>query len=498
MTTTQEISPYPDEMGALEGAPTSETGISIFVQPDVALHQAKGATARRQLARRALSVTSLAVGDAVAAGLSALFVRQVVDALPRALGPALAPFSGVGEYSAAVLLAVALTGNYKRSTRPHPASHLLLGSVLGTLVVCWARLWAAPTVLVVGIIVLLALVTACALFLARGAVTLLSAWVLPEERRLVPAIVVKADGELEDLLSADSGYRPKGTIVLDGRQAELRAQELARLIRRGRAESVIVLGHLKSAVFERVLEISLRAGCEVLCSPPGFELAGVRASVARRGPYEFIQVGAPSLKLTQFIAKRLVDVAGAMAALLITLPLWIIIGVAIRLDSPGPIFFRQERVGLGGRRFRMIKFRTMRCGADEEKTAMAHLNASGDLRLFKIPNDPRVSRVGGFLRRWSLDELPQFLNVIAGQMSLVGPRPFFERDFAEYEEHHFRRLGAKPGITGLWQVYGRSSVLDFEEVVRMDTEYIDRWSLWLDFRILAMTLPAVVRRTGAY
>ena len=498
MTTTQEIRPYPDEVGALDGSTASEAGISIFVQPDVALHQAKGATARRQFARRALSITSLALGDALAAGLSASLVRQLVASMPRAVTLASVPFSGVAEYAAAVLLALALTGNYKRSTRPHPASHLLLGSVLGTLVVCWARLWPAPTVASFGVIVLLAVVTACALFLARGAVTLVSAWVLPEERRLVPAIVVKADGELDDLMSPESGYRARGTIVLDGRQAELRVQELARLIRRGRAESVIVLGHLKSAVFERVLEISLRAGCEVLCSPPGFEVAGVRASVARRGPYEFIQVGTPSLKLTQFIAKRLVDVAGAMAAFLVTLPLWILIGIAIKLDSSGPIFFRQERVGLGGRRFRMIKFRTMRCGADEEKPAVAHLNASGDLRLFKIPNDPRVSRVGGFLRRWSLDELPQFLNVIAGQMSLVGPRPFFERDFAEYEEHHFRRLGAKPGITGLWQVYGRSSVLDFEEVVRMDTDYIDRWSLWLDFRILAMTLPAVFKRTGAY
>jgi lipopolysaccharide/colanic/teichoic acid biosynthesis glycosyltransferase len=145
----------------------------------------------------------------------------------------------------------------------------------------------------------------------------------------------------------------------------------------------------------------------------------------------------------------------------------------------------------------MLKFRTMRCGADDEKESVAHLNASGDPRLFKIPNDPRISRVGRFLRRWSLDELPQFLNVIGGSMSLVGPRPVFERDFAADAAHQFRRLGAKPGITGMWQVYGRSSVLDFEEVVRLDTEYIDGWSLWLDFRILARTLPAVVGRKGA-
>jgi lipopolysaccharide/colanic/teichoic acid biosynthesis glycosyltransferase len=236
----------------------------------------------------------------------------------------------------------------------------------------------------------------------------------------------------------------------------------------------------------------------VLCAPPGFGVVGVRPNLTWRGPYRLLQIGTPSLKSRQFAAKRCMDVLGACLALIVSAPLWLAIAIAIRLDSPGPILFRQERVGIGGRRFRMLKFRTMRCGADAEKDAVAHLNATGDRRLFKIPNDPRISRVGGFLRRWSLDELPQFLNVIAGQMSLVGPRPFFEADFAEYEEHHFRRLGAKPGITGLWQVYGRSSVLDFEEVVRMDTQYIDEWSLWLDLKILTMTVPAVLRRTGAY
>jgi exopolysaccharide biosynthesis polyprenyl glycosylphosphotransferase len=498
MTSTHEIRPIPDEVKAVETPAARELGISVFVQPDVALHQAKGATARRQFVRRALSTASLATSDAVAAGLSAIAVRGLADAAPKVMSAVTSPFASATEYIAAVLLALALTGNYKRSLRPHPSSRLLLASVLGTLVTCWGRLWAEPNVPSVGVIVLLALVTGCGLFLARGAVLVISDWALPDARRLVPAIVVTADPALVASLSRESGYRSKGILALDGRQAELRVQELARLIRRARAESVIVLGQLRAGVFARVIEIGLRAGCEVLCSPPGFELAGVRARMARRGPYDLIQVATPTLELTQFIAKRCVDVAGAMAAFLITLPLWLLIGLAIRLDSPGPVFFRQERVGIGGRRFRMLKFRTMRCGADEEKPTMAHLNASGDRRLFKIPNDPRVSRVGRFLRRWSLDELPQFLNVIAGQMSLVGPRPFFERDFAEYEERHFRRLGAKPGITGLWQVYGRSSVLDFEEVVRMDTEYIDQWSLWLDFRILAMTLPAVVRRTGAY
>jgi len=145
-----------------------------------------------------------------------------------------------------------------------------------------------------------------------------------------------------------------------------------------------------------------------------------------------------------------------------------------------------------------MKFRTMRIGADGEKATLAHLNQTGDPRLFKIQNDPRVTRVGLWLRRWSIDELPQLFNVLLGDMSLVGPRPFFGTDLAMYEDHHFRRLGALPGITGLWQVNGRSTVVDFEEVVRLDREYIENWSLWLDVSILIRTLPAVVSRSGAY
>ena len=146
----------------------------------------------------------------------------------------------------------------------------------------------------------------------------------------------------------------------------------------------------------------------------------------------------------------------------------------------------------------MLKFRTMRVGADEEKQHLAHLNHTGDVRLFKIPRDPRVTRLGWFLRRWSLDEMPQLWNVLRGDMSLVGPRPFFEADFAAYEDHHFRRLDTKPGITGLWQVSGRSELVDFEDVVFLDRQYIEQWSLWLDISILFRTVSAVVRRRGAY
>jgi exopolysaccharide biosynthesis polyprenyl glycosylphosphotransferase len=196
--------------------------------------------------------------------------------------------------------------------------------------------------------------------------------------------------------------------------------------------------------------------------------------------------------------KRALDAVCAAAGLLLLLPLLLLVALLIRLDSPGSIVFRQLRTGLGGRPFWMYKFRTMVENADEIKPHLEHLNESGDPRLFKIRDDPRVTRVGRLLRRTSLDELPQLLNVLRGEMSLIGPRPFFPGDLDHYAPHHFARLTVLPGITGLWQVRGRSEVLDFEEVVRMDREYIEGWSFWLDFKILLLTLPAVFRRKGAY
>ena len=494
---THAIEPYvKEDEGRQAPGQTGERAVPIFVHPEVALHQTREGTARRHLVRGALRVLTVASGDAAAAALAAIGVRAVAGWMSSYLSIGPVPFNSAAEFCGALVIALLLTGSYRRSA-PHPTLTLLIGCSLGVLAVCWSNFWSHPSLAAIPIAVLLAIVSTFLCFFARGALTAFVAWLLPEHRRLVPAIAVTTSS-LEPELDQRSGYRIAGRVVLDRWHDDARAQELARTIRQVRAESVIVFGSLEGRQFARFLEISLNAGCEVLCAPPGYGVVEVRPSVVGHGRYGLIQVQPPTLKASQVIAKRCVDVVGSCVAVALTAPLWAMIAVGIRLDSPGPVFFRQERVGLGGRRFRMLKFRTMRVGADAEKDALQHLNTSGDPRVFKIPNDPRISRVGRLLRRWSLDELPQFLDVITGSMSLVGPRPVPEEDFVDYQDHHFRRLGAKPGITGLWQVNGRSSVSDFEERVRLDTEYIDRWSLWLDLKILVNTVPAVMRRTGAY
>jgi lipopolysaccharide/colanic/teichoic acid biosynthesis glycosyltransferase len=186
-------------------------------------------------------------------------------------------------------------------------------------------------------------------------------------------------------------------------------------------------------------------------------------------------------------------VAGGVL-LLLTVPLLVVIAVAIRLDSPGPVLLRQQRTGRGGARFTMFKFRTMVVNAEELKASLAHLNVLPPPD-FKIPDDPRVTRIGRVLRATSLDELPQLLNVLRGDMSLVGPRPT-TFSAATYDAWHGKRLEVPPGITGLWQTRGRNTTT-FDERLRLDIAYIDRRSLTLDLRILLETVTAVARRTGA-
>ena len=206
------------------------------------------------------------------------------------------------------------------------------------------------------------------------------------------------------------------------------------------------------------------------------------------------------------VAKRAIDVFASAVGLAVTVPLYPLIGAAIWLDSPGPLFYRQKRAGelLGSdgpgrfrfREFQMLKFRTMFEGADRQKEALEQTNEAGGA-LFKIRDDPRVTQVGRLLRRFSLDEIPNVINVLRGEMSLVGPRPLPTRDFNLLEAWHRRRYNVLPGMTGLWQVSGRSD-LSFDDLVRLDFYYLENWSIWLDITIMFKTPFVVVARRGAY
>ncbi len=239
-----------------------------------------------------------------------------------------------------------------------------------------------------------------------------------------------------------------------------------------------------------------RRGIRVRLAPSTMEILIHRAEFVPGQSVPLFELGPPAFEGIDFALKRTFDVIGATVLLLLLSPLMLALTLAVMVSSRGPVFFRSIRRGIGQRPFPCLKFRTMHTDAEELQADLEEFNeASG--ALFKIREDPRLTAVGRFLRRFSLDELPQLINVLRGEMSLVGPRPLPERDYEMLEDWHRKRYLVLPGITGLWQVSGRSE-LDFDDLVHLDFLYLERWSLALDLTILLKTIPAVISRRGAY
>lgn len=237
-------------------------------------------------------------------------------------------------------------------------------------------------------------------------------------------------------------------------------------------------------------------GVDFRIAPDIYELSYDRVDIAELGGTPLIGLKEVAIRGWNLVVKRAMDIVLSILALLLGWPLFLIIALIIRLDSPGPIIFTQKRVGLRGRAFTVFKFRTMHERAEQEQERLAPLNeASGP--LFKIRDDPRLTRVGRILRRTSLDELPQIFNILMGEMSWVGPRPGTPSEVARYETWQRKRLEVLPGLTGLWQTSGRSD-LTFDDMVRLDIYYAENWNLWLDVVILLRTIPAVLSGRGAY
>jgi exopolysaccharide biosynthesis polyprenyl glycosylphosphotransferase len=241
-----------------------------------------------------------------------------------------------------------------------------------------------------------------------------------------------------------------------------------------------------------------RAGVHLRVLPIGLELPYQAPQIEMIGKMPTIQFVTPGIVGTDYWLKRGFDLTIAALFLIFASPILLTIALCIKLDSSGPIFFRQTRLGLKGRHIKVWKFRTMVTNADK---LIKELEAKNEIQggvLFKMKDDPRITRVGKFLRQYSLDELPQLINVLVGEMSLVGPRPLPLRDVEGFAPHHFARQNVLPGITGLWQVSGRSDIVDFENAFRLDVMYINNWSLLLDFQILFRTVQVVFSKTGAY
>ena len=304
----------------------------------------------------------------------------------------------------------------------------------------------------------------------------------------------KSLATLQRVLAAARGalaYEFVGTFVPRG------GDQLASRIERDRPHEVILNeGDFDEQTVLEIVEVAHRAGVKVRLAPRTTELLVQRGEYVPGQGVPLFELRPPILAGADWAVKRAFDLVVSGTIVLVGLPLWLLIAAAIKLDSRGPVLFRDRRIGVAEREFGMLKFRTMVEGAAEQQDELEEQNEAPGA-LFKIRDDPRVTRVGKLLRKLSLDELPQILNVLWGEMSLVGPRPLPLRDYERLEAWHRKRYLVLPGITGLWQISGRSN-LNFDDLVRLDFYYIENWSIWLDISILVKTPVAVFSGRGAY
>lgn len=328
-------------------------------------------------------------------------------------------------------------------------------------------------------------------------------------------LVVGSRGQAADLADElcrvpRAGYCVVGAVIPGGDETPLRlhdettvpvAGKLSRLgtavLATGADTVAVAAGPETSGEGLRLLSYELEGtGVDLLVAPSLASISGTRLSIRPVAGLPLLHLDEPELSGARKAVKQSFDLAAASLLVLLLLPVLVTIAVLVRATSPGPALFVQERVGVRGRPFRLLKFRTMSVDAEQRLAELAHLNEQDEV-LFKVRQDPRVTRLGGFLRKYSLDELPQLVNVLRGEMSLVGPRPPLPSEVTNYRGHAHRRLLVKPGITGLWQVSGRSE-LTWDETVRLDLRYVENWSLALDVSILARTAVAVLAARGAY
>lgn len=275
-----------------------------------------------------------------------------------------------------------------------------------------------------------------------------------------------------------------------------RSDQLETILQQTRVDTIYITIPSERQMIESIIHAVYKYNVDIRIIPEMYDRMATVFTFRKDLDYPCMQVVKTPLRGMNIVLKRMADILGSLVLLTVLSPVFLAIGLWIKLDSKGPVFFRQQRIGKNGMSFRMLKFRSMHNEAERMKSSLAKDNeANGP--VFKLKNDPRVTRSGKWLRKYSLDELPQLWNVLKGEMSLIGPRPPLPQEVEQYTNYHWRRLDVLPGMTGLWQVSGRSD-LDFEQWVDLDIYYIERWSLGLELKILLKTIPVVVKGTGAY
>ena len=461
--------------------------------------------------RRALSVAALVCLDVVGLALgiyAALVVRELVrgDEIFWSLLWKAGPQDWLRFAAPITVLVFAQAGLYRRRELRPGAGRILASLIVVALIVLAFGIGTGYDFTTSRLIPSSVIASALAIGLLRMAYDSVSLEVM-RAAGIRRRIVLVGEGEslarLRRALAASRGgiaYDLVGTVARDpvpGLRLLGPPEDLPLVLERVRPDELI----LAEAAFDEgsavgVVEQAHRRGIRVRLAPDTTDLLVQRGEYVPGEGAPLFELRPPVLTGWDWAVKRTFDIGVSLFVGVLLLPLWLLVALAVRLESRGPVFFRDRRIGVGEREFGMLKFRTMVAGADTLQAGLEAENEAGGA-LFKIRDDPRVTRFGRVLRRLSLDEIPQIVNVLQGEMSLVGPRPLPLRDYALLEEHHKARYAVLPGMTGLWQISGRSG-LTYDDLVRLDLTYLENWSIWLDITIIAKTIPAVLTRRGAY
>jgi exopolysaccharide biosynthesis polyprenyl glycosylphosphotransferase len=418
-------------------------------------------------------------------------------------------YLGGWQYAAALLLALLARGTYGAGDGRRDPGRILAACALATALPLWASLWTHPLLLTAGQYILTvppAFVVICTfrLLLDQAIVRFAPH---PSAGTLSRAILVGHAGECIDLRGRRALTERGGIDVLGFVDVQPQAARgslgtidaLEALLLEHRADTIILCGPVDDNAVLNVMRAARTTECQVLTAARRFELAGIVPSIIWRRGQPFIMLRRVGLRWQQLFLKRLLDVTVSAMALVFLSPLMLFIAAAVRLESKGPVFFRQRRVCRHGHSFDCFKFRSMYTDAEQRLRADPQLYRTYVENDYKLPEevDTRITRLGRFLRRTSLDELPQLWNVLKGEMSLVGPRPIVPDEIRHYNGEASLLLTLKPGITGAWQVSGRST-LQYPERATVELEYVEQWSLLSDLWILLRTVPAVLTRRGAH
>lgn len=435
-----------------------------------------------------------AVGDAVAGRFEAMLPPGILNGW---------------QYAAALFVGLLVTGNYGRGDQRHDPRRLFLGVALATALPLWMTIWTRGLELALVQYGLVTVLVWIGLLLERRTINRVVAWVRPPERDRMDVLFVGPGADCIEAIrtpafSAGTEYRPIGFLDTQAHVPPIpgalgRLSDLPRVLAASGARAVVISGYVSEQQFRDVVDTALAGGCQVLSVPRSVQIAGVHPMTVWRGGQPLVELTRPTLKGWQLLLKRVVDLIGAAAGLVLLSPILGLVALAVKLESRGPALFGQRRLGLNGQSFKCYKFRSMRPDAEARLRSDPALHAEYVKNNFKLPEDrdPRLTAVGRFLRRTSLDELPQLINVLRGEMSLVGPRPIVPEELDQYGHGAPVFLSLRPGMTGAWQINGRSRV-GYPHRADIEIEYVRNWSLARDVSILFRTIPAVMTHDGAY